>query len=478
MPGKRDDPMFDMDSVTALGVLGAAAAARLQRFDRWRPGDRLKILLAGYNGKRNTGADVRVAAMVEQFRNVLGPDRVDIGILTLEAANIRGYFPPDVRLIEFSSIFFKDLLDACSDHHMAVLCEGSCLKSKFANALTLFFCEAAGVMRNQGKPCIAYGSEAGYMDPLIRRVATDMCKETYFIARTEPSLRIIREMGLRGDLGTDTAWTFPPAPPEWARRELADKLGWKNGEPLLGLAVINPFCWPVKPSLTRWARAAATRNWDHHYEKWYFFSASQERTRAYRRYIEGVAAAADRFATVHGARVAVIGMEALDLGPCNDVRRALRAPSAVFSSRDYDGYQMTALLHALDALVTSRYHARVLSMPACVPSIAVSMDERLHNLFEECGHLADYYLSTDDPDLADKLPRAMDKLWEDRESVAREIGRSVPRYVDMMAAMGRLFRDFVERSFPGIELDPPPSGAKAYLPSLYPALERLVGASS
>ena len=81
--------MFDMDGATALGVLSATALARMPRFETWRPGRRLKILLAGYNGKRNTGADVRVAAMVEQFYRVLGHDAVDIGILTLDADNIR-----------------------------------------------------------------------------------------------------------------------------------------------------------------------------------------------------------------------------------------------------------------------------------------------------------------------------------------------------------------------------------------------------
>ena len=34
---------------------------------RWRPGQPLKLILAGYVGTRNTGADVRVEEMIRQF---------------------------------------------------------------------------------------------------------------------------------------------------------------------------------------------------------------------------------------------------------------------------------------------------------------------------------------------------------------------------------------------------------------------------
>ena len=140
--------MFDMDTVTALGVLSTSSVARLGRYETWEPGEKLKILLAGYNGMRNTGADVRVVAMVDQFYRLIGRDQIEIGILTLNIERTEAYFKPPTELIEFNSVFFKDLLKACKRYHIAVLSEGSTLKSKFSNALTLFFCEAAGIMKN------------------------------------------------------------------------------------------------------------------------------------------------------------------------------------------------------------------------------------------------------------------------------------------------------------------------------------------
>ncbi|MBU4193550.1 MAG: polysaccharide pyruvyl transferase family protein [Actinobacteria bacterium] len=466
--------MLNMDHVTALGVLGTSAAARLPKFEVWKPGDKLKILLVGYNGKRNTGADVRVAEMVKQINRVLGEDSIEISVLTLDVDNIKVYFEPSTNLIKFSSIYFKDLLDACSQHHIAVLSEGSTLKSRFANALTLFFCEAAGVMKKQGKPCIAYGSEAGKMDQFVRKMVSDMCSDTYFIARTEPSLKIIEEMGLEGHLGTDTAWTFPPADRAWAEKELREKTVWDGKKPVLGVAVINPFYWPVKPSLTKLARSAVTRTWEKHFEKWYFFTWSEERERLYRAYIEGIADAVNRFCATHDVHVVIIGMEALDYDSCQDLSAALDSPAGVFSSRFYDGHQMTAILHTLSMLVTSRYHARVLSMTGGVPSIAISMDERLYNIFEECGHLEDYYFPTDDPELREKLSRAMEKLWENRDEVREEVRRAVPGYLRIMSDMGSFLRKYVEKSFPEVELGSPPADWLGYLPELREELREML----
>ena len=48
----------------------------------WQPGERLKLLFAGYNGTRNTGSDVRVAEMLRQLRHVLGADRVEFSVMT------------------------------------------------------------------------------------------------------------------------------------------------------------------------------------------------------------------------------------------------------------------------------------------------------------------------------------------------------------------------------------------------------------
>jgi len=466
--------MLSMDNVTAWGVKGVSSIARLPKFETWKKGEKLKILLVGYNGKRNTGADVRVCEMVKQYYRILGEDKIEITVMTLDKSMTEVYFQPPTNQYQFSTIFFKDLLDACDTHHMAVLCEGSTLKSKFANALTLFFCEAAGVMKKQGKPCFAYGSEAGDMDAFVKRLASDLCSDTYFIARTEASLKIVQEIGLKGHMGTDTAWTFTPAPAEWAAEVLKRKTGWDGKKPVLGVAIINPFWWPVSPSLVKLGKSMVTRDWDDHFEKWYYFTSSPERKAMYDAYVKALADSANKFCEAHDAHAVAIGMEALDFDACEDFCSRMNGPTGFFSSKFYDGFQMTSVLHSLALLVTSRYHARVLSSTGGVPSIAVSMDERLYNIFNECGHIEDYYLQTDDPGLGKKLPETMEKCWEKREEVSSEIKCSIPGYLHTMADMGKFFRGWVAEQLPGIELGPEPEDWLGYLPDLSDSLKAIL----
>ena len=80
----------------------------LCKYENWSKGKKLKILLVGYNGARNTGADVRVAVIVKQFTNILSSENIDISILTQDIDNFKIYFDKNVTLIKFSTIFFLD----------------------------------------------------------------------------------------------------------------------------------------------------------------------------------------------------------------------------------------------------------------------------------------------------------------------------------------------------------------------------------
>ena len=263
-------------------------------YEQWQPGQPLKLLLVGYNGARNTGSDVRVAAITEQLYDLFGPEEIELTVMTLDEQAVAGYFDADVKLLPFSSLFPLDLYRACSAHHAALLCEGSTLKSTFANALTLFLCEAAGIMARQGKPCVGYGSEVGEMAPFLRRSAARLCRETYFMTRTRASLARLEELGLRGSAGTDTAWCYHRAICASGAEALLRAQGWDGERPLLGVAVIDPFCWPVRSSLWRWVRGHVTGDLSQQYDKWYFFSDSTRRRADYQRYIRELAAGAER----------------------------------------------------------------------------------------------------------------------------------------------------------------------------------------
>ena len=104
------------------------------RFETYTEGQPLKILLVGYNGARNTGADARVVALAQQLEQALGARKTEMTLMTLDTDNVKGYFSKSVRLMHFTTMFIFSLLRACSHHHLAIICEGSMLNPTFAEA--------------------------------------------------------------------------------------------------------------------------------------------------------------------------------------------------------------------------------------------------------------------------------------------------------------------------------------------------------
>ena len=126
----------------------------------WKPGSKLKLLFAGYNGTRNTGSDVRVEEMLRQVRRVLGPENIELSVLTQNFDLTRGYFG-DARQVFLPDVFPPLLHSEVPKHDGVVACEGSMFKSKFSNALTTMFVGVLGVASAQNKLSLGYGAEAG-----------------------------------------------------------------------------------------------------------------------------------------------------------------------------------------------------------------------------------------------------------------------------------------------------------------------------
>src|ERR1700704_4184189 len=130
---------------------------------RWEPGDKLRLLFAGYNGTRNTGSDVRVQEMLRQIRHVLGAGQVDFSVMTQSFDRTKGYFE-DARQVFFPDVSPPFLFREVRKNHGVIACEGSMFKSKFANALTTMMIGSLGLASAQKKLSLAYGGGAGHMD--------------------------------------------------------------------------------------------------------------------------------------------------------------------------------------------------------------------------------------------------------------------------------------------------------------------------
>ena len=447
----------------------------LGRGHAWRPGEKLKLLFAGYNGTRNTGSDVRVEEMLRQVRRILGPDKVELSMMTFNFDRSRGYFEGTSQ-VRLPDIFPPFLANEVPKHHGVVACEGSMFKSKFANALATMMIGSLGIAAAENKLSVGYGAEAGQMDPLIAKMCSRYCRNSLVITRNAESRDILRELGVPTELGTDTAWTFEPLGEEYGQKALRDA-GWDGKARVLAVCPINPFEWPVKASIAKAALHSLTGAYkSSHYRGPYFHRAGPEADRAYEHYLTSIANAVAAFRQEKNVFVIMVATERLDARPCKRISEKLGGVP-VLTSEDYNMYELVSILRACHLMVSSRYHGIVTSMPALVPSAGITMDERIRNLMNERGH-KELLMNVDDPDLESRTLTALEILDREGERIADGIARTVVHNLKVMARMGVYFEEEVQRRYPEFPTRRGEWSWEDYLPPMSQSLQALVKAYS
>jgi polysaccharide pyruvyl transferase WcaK-like protein len=439
----------------------------------WQPGEKLKLLFAGYNGTRNTGSDVRVEEMLRQVRRVLGEKNLELSVMSQNLDWSRGYFG-DARQVFLPDIYPPFLFREVRKHDGVIACEGSMFKSKFADALTTMFIGALGIASAENKLSVGYGAEAGFMNPMLEKMCARYCSRSLIVTRNEESQAVLSKLGVASESGTDTAWTFEPDPPEYGNKALSDA-GWDGRTPVLAICPINPFWWPVKPSSPKFlAHACFGAYKQSHYRTIYFHNSGSAVDAAYKKYLGALANGVKAFRSKHRVFVILVAMERLDARACISLAPELGG-APVFSADALDMYQLVSILRRCSLVVSSRYHAMVTSMPGLVPSAGITMDERIRNLLHERGH-DDLLLTVDDPDLEAKLPPVMERLMADADAVRDGIAHSVVRNLKTMARMGVFLERAVHKCYPEFPVRSGVHGWEEYLPPLSENLQRLLEA--
>ena len=474
---RRDRRMMDF-------VLEAWVSANIERAKTrwvlggnkpWQPGEKFKLLFAGYNGTRNMGSDVRVEEMLRQIRHILGAERVEFSVMSQNFDFSKGYFEGTSQ-VHLPDIFPPFLSDEVPKHHGVVACEGSMFKSKFANALTTMMIGSLGIAAAENKLSVGYGAEAGHMDPLVAKMCARYCKNSLVITRNEESRAILSEMGIPTQLGTDTAWTFEPKPAEYAQNILR-QVGWDGKVPVLVVCPINPFEWPVKASVAKYAMHSLTGAYkDSHYRTVYFHNSGPAADQAYQHYLTSIANAVDVFRKQRKVFVIMVATERLDARPATRISARLGGVP-VLTSDQYNTYELVSVLRSCHMMASSRYHGIVTSMPALVPSAGITMDERIRNLMRERGH-PELLMTVDDPDLESKLLAALNLLATEGERISDGIARTVVKNLKVMAQMGVFFEEEVQRRYPEFPTRRGEWGWEDYLPPMNTSLKQLVTAYS
>ncbi|MGD1209954.1 MAG: polysaccharide pyruvyl transferase family protein [Candidatus Acidiferrales bacterium] len=467
--------MLDMDVVLEAWMSGLIELNKLEWMlgagEAWKPGEKLKLLLAGYNGTRNTGSDMRVEEIVRQIRRILGDENISLSVMSQDFSLTRGYFG-DAQQVHLPDVFPPFLHSEVRKNHGVVACEGSMFKSKFANALTAMMIGALGIASAQNKLSIAYGAEAGDMDPLLQKMCRRFCGDSLVITRNIESQEVLGKLGVATELGADTAWTFEPNGPEYGQKTLRDA-GWDGAAPVLAICPINPFFWPVRASLGKAIVHSLTGAHEKsHYRTIYFHRSGPEVDAAFEKYLSEMADGIQAYRETRAVFPVLVAMEMLDRDACERLGEKIGG-APIFSSESLNMYEMVSILRECDRMLSSRFHAIVGSMPAGVPSAGVTMDERIRNLMRDRGH-EHLLMRVDEPDLGDKIVAALRALDTEADGIRDAMGRTVARNLQLMARMGVYFEAHVARQYPEFPVRTGVLGWEEYLPSLSPRLCQLL----
>ena len=399
-----------------------------------------RALLVGYNGANNTGAEALLLADIEDVRAVLGPQAV-ITIPSLNPPNLRRYVKegPNLRIVPLPTLGFATLRQLVRENDLVLLVEGSTYMDTWSSAMLWAYLWTTRCAHELGRPCMAYAVDAGeirsgFNRRMVRREASNT---SLIITRAAAAAERLRSFGVTApmEVTADNAFNFYPEP---AHTSLLSR-AWPEARPnVVGMALVDFYQWPVV--IRPWGSKEDCYKWP------YYFTRSPERLRATEALARSYAALADEMITYHGKSVALIGMEGLDEAFVRKVHGSMVHPdrARIFSSRTYNASQMVSILRSLELLVTSRYHACVLSLAAQVPQIAVGHDLRLKTIYHELGLFEAFFVEPDTHDLYESLHVRIERLLEDPSCVRDALRRGYEEHLHDAQRNRSLLTNFVQ----------------------------------
>ncbi|MFC0402409.1 polysaccharide pyruvyl transferase family protein [Paraburkholderia rhizosphaerae] len=374
------DSVFLDDMQQLIDDARTAACERPPR----RRGDVLRVLLLGYVGAGNTGADLRAIEIIRQLRRIFAGRALDITLFTCGEL-IDHPVLASVTRFQPESLYVPDALDAALPRFDVVLnVEGSTYTSKFSDALAGMLIGGVALAAAHGALACAYGVDAGAMTPRLTRFAAANATDALVFCRSSGASRQLDALGIAPRAGADTAWRF--------RAGAADDLP----PSFAALCPNNPYWWPVRTDARRaYLLDGADVESPLRHGPLTFHTWDEERARRFAAYKAGFATVAAGL-RAQGIEPVLVAMERLDLAVCDEIAALLPFPLRIVArGRDSLDAVAAAVAHAR-CVVTTRYHAAVLAIAHGVPAVGVSMDSRIDRLFDDAG-VHGWTFSCDDP---------------------------------------------------------------------------------
>lgn len=366
-----------------------------------------KVLLVGYNGANNTGAEARLIVIIEEVRKVLGRD-IEITIPAICGDNLRRYIKeePKLRIAELPTVYFSALGRLVRENDLILLTEGSCYMDTWSTYLLLAWLWVTWSAVKNGKLVVAYAVDSGNLSGLNQKLVRWVASKTdLIITRTQAAADRLKTWKVSAPIAVtaDSAFLYHP---ETADHDCLKRIWPEAASGVIGIAPVDFYLWPVIFRL--WGSRKNCYRWP------LYYTDSRKRRSAREALAKGYARFADRMIEKHGKPLAFICMEELDEPLARLIQSSMRhaRETRIFSSREYNASQTTAILRSLDLLITSRYHAGVLSLDAAVPQIAIGHDQRLRNLYRDLGIYDEYFLEHSSPQLFQTLEERVEYLLQ------------------------------------------------------------------
>jgi polysaccharide pyruvyl transferase WcaK-like protein len=401
-----------------------------------------KILLVGYNGANNTGAEAKLLVCIDEIRSVLGPD-VQITVPSLNVANLCRYLTesPTLKIVGFSpASVFWNIRKFVKQSDLVFLVEGSCYMDTWGSALLWCYLLATRYARSMKKPCVAYAVDAGsagrFNRWLIRREAS---KTDLILARTKNAAERLKKWGVKApiEVTADNAFAFQPNPRD---RDILKRV-WPEVSHVVGVAAEDIYAWPVQMRL--WDRKKYCYRWPYYYTH---TKASQEKSDILAKVL---AVQSDDIIAEYDKDVALLSMEGLDAGFANKIQRLMKHPerTKVFTSLEYNASQMTSILRSLELLITSRYHAGVLSLPSFVPQTAIGHDLRIRDFYADL-EMSELFTDHEDPLRFWELSNDVGDIFDHYDSFKEKLRKGYEMYRGRENRNPQLLKAFIEKEHP------------------------------
>lgn len=415
---------------------------------------KLRILLYGYNGVNNTGSEAKLLTTIADLKETIGDRIGKLACLTLGPALERRYVrDPEIQIIGVGSVtsFVNPRLLA-RGFDIFILNEGSTFIDHFSSAFMWMFCLEALTAKAAGMKVVAYANDCGHLKPFNRKMAKfTLNKLDLVMLRNPDAVARMKQYGVTKEIHStaDGAYNYP-MPPKDYQKKLLGKLNLDPAaRPVVGIAPKEFFWWPIRPQI--WGAREALYRYPF-YQTW-----TKKGRESSGRYIEQTVNYADWCVDRFGCDVALISMEHMDLKPCQDVYAGMkhRDRARIVSSDEYDVDGIITVLAHLKFLVTTRYHAVVLSSCSAIPVISVSSDTRCEAVHRELGTMdffIDYVSHPDqEPKVSDLYSLLTEKtglLLEKENDLKEIIRKSHPVFVERATRNRLLFKEWVDKTFP------------------------------